>query len=310
MTRVAWKVLLSWGLVANLVGCSTVSERQSQPALAEAGTPVPVIGPDPALAAEPVADALLPTAPGRVAVEHDEARAAANALQSAGGRNAERLEAPARELGTYDPWERYNRRMHRFNNAADRSVARPVARAYAKTVPATVRSGVSNLFRNLGQPATAVNAMLQGNLKHSAQALGRFLVNSTIGMAGVFDVASRMKLPEREEDFGQTLASWGWRRSRYFELPFLGPSTVRDALGIAGDSPLQPVSYVEADRIRLGLKAISLIDRRAGLMAFDSLKDEAVDDYRLVRDAWTQRRKFQIESRKDDEAGLPDYLKE
>jgi len=120
---------------------------------------------------------------------------------------------PSEASGVYDPWEHFNRRMHRFNNAVDRSVARPVAKAYVNVMPALVRSKVSNFFDNLGQPTTAVNALLQGKVKHSAQALGRFLVNSTVGVAGLFDPASRMKMPEREEDFGQTLATWGWKRA-------------------------------------------------------------------------------------------------
>jgi phospholipid-binding lipoprotein MlaA len=310
MTRVAWKVLLSLGLVASLVSCATISEKQPRSALTQAYTPMSVIVSDPAPTAEPIAADSVPTAPDRVDAEHDETRAAAKSLESGGDKKDENLEMPAGEVGIYDPWERYNRKMHRFNNAADRSVARPVARAYVKIVPVPVRSGVSNFFDNLGQPATVVNALLQGKVKHSAQALGRFLVNSTIGAVGIFDPASRMKLPERDEDFGQTLATWGWRRSRYFELPFFGPSTVRDAFGIAGGSPLQPVFYVEADKVRLGLKAINLIDKRARLMAFDSLKDEVVDDYLLVRDAWSQRRKFHIGDSTDDEASLPDYLDE
>lgn len=213
-------------------------------------------------------------------------------------------------MGVHDPWERFNRRMHRFNNAVDRSVARPVAKAYVKVVPEPVRSRVSNFFDNLGQPATAVNALLQGKVKHSAQAMGRFLINSTVGVAGLFDPASRMKIPEREEDFGQTLATWGWRRSRYLELPFFGPSTVRDAFGIAGDSPLQPMSHVEADKVRIGLTALNLVDMRTRLMAFDSLRDEASDDYLLVRDTWSQRRDFQIKEDTGGDAPLPDYLKE
>jgi phospholipid-binding lipoprotein MlaA len=309
MTRVAWKVLLSLGLVANLAGCATVAEKQPRPALAKADTPVSVIASDSAPAAQPIAADLAPAAPDRVDAEHDETRVAAKSLEPGGDKKGENLEMPAGEVGIYDPWERYNRRMHRFNNAADRTVARPVAKAYVKVVPAPVRSGVSNFFDNLGQPATAVNALLQGKVKHSAQALGRFLVNSTIGVAGIFDPASRMRLPERDEDFGQTLATWGWRRSRYFELPFFSPSTVRDAFGIAGDSPLQPVSYMEADKVRLGLRTIGLIDMRERLMAFDSLKDEVVDDYLLVRDTWSQRRNFQIGGSTEDEASLPDYLK-
>ncbi|WP_093279793.1 VacJ family lipoprotein [Pseudoxanthomonas sp. CF125] len=311
MTRVVfWKVLLSLGLVASLVGCATVSEKQPHSALAQADTPVSMIVSDPAPAAVPIAPDFVPTVPDRVDVERDETRVAAKFVESGGDKKSENLEMPAGKVGIYDPWERYNRKMHRFNIAADRSVARPVARAYVKVVPAPVRSGVSNFFDNLGQPATAVNALLQGKVKHSAQALGRFVVNSTIGVAGIFDPASRMKLPERDEDFGQTLATWGWRRSRYFELPFFGPSTVRDAFGIAGDLPLQPLSYVEADKVRLGLKAIGLIDMRARLLAFDSLKDEVIDDYLLVRDTWSQHRNFRIKEDTGRDASLPDYLKE
>lgn len=211
----------------------------------------------------------------------------------------------------YDPWERFNRRMHRFNAVVDRSVARPVATAYAKVLPAPVRSKVGNFFDNLGQPATAVNALLQGRFKHSAEALGRFAVNSTLGLAGLFDPAARLKMRKREEDFGQTLATWGWKRSRYIELPFLGPSTIRDALGLVGDSPLQPLARVETDKVRIGLEALNLVDMRARLMPFDSLRDQAQDEYLLVRDLWAQRRIHQIRRQEEDDgASLPDYLKE
>lgn len=210
----------------------------------------------------------------------------------------------------YDPWERFNRKMHRFNAAVDRSVARPVATAYAKVLPAPVRSKVGNFFDNLGQPATAVNALLQGRFKHSAEALGRFAVNSTLGLAGLFDPAARLKMRKREEDFGQTLATWGWKRSRYIELPFLGPSTIRDALGLMGDSHLQPLAQVETDKVRIGLGALHLVDMRARLMPFDSLRDQAQDEYLLVRDLWAQRRTYQIRQEEDDGESLPGYLKE
>lgn len=309
MTRLTWMILLNLGLVASLVGCATLAD-QPRSALAQAGAPVPVIATDPAFAAGSIAADPVPAVPDRVDMDHDETRVASSSSESEGDKRSDNLEMPTGEVGIYDPWERYNRKMHRFNNAVDRSVAQPVATAYVKLVPAPVRSGVSNFFDNLGQPATAVNALLQGKVRHSAQALARFLVNTTVGAAGIFDPARRMKLPERDEDFGQTLATWGWRRSRYFELPFFGPSTVRDAFGIAGDTPLQPVSYVESDKVRLGMAAINLIDMRARLTAFDSLKDEAVDDYLLVRDAWSQRRNFQIKGDTDGDASLPDYLRE
>jgi phospholipid-binding lipoprotein MlaA len=209
-----------------------------------------------------------------------------------------------------DPWEPFNRRVHRFNAVIDRAVARPVANAYVVVVPAPVRSVVSNFFDNLGQPATAVNALLQGRVRHSAEALGRFLLNSTVGVAGLFDPAARLKMPEREEDFGQTLANWGWRRSRYLELPLFGPSTVRDAIGRVGDFSLQPLARIEPDKIRIGLQALGLADGRARLMNLDSLREAAQDDYLLVRDSWAQRRDFQIRKDAKEGAALPDYLKE
>lgn len=217
---------------------------------------------------------------------------------------------PSDASAVHDPWEPFNRRVHRFNSMVDRTVAQPVAHAYVAGVPAPVRNRVSNFFDNLGQPVTAVNAMLQGRVGQSAEALGRFLLNSTVGVAGLFDPATRFKMRKRDEDFGQTLGYWGWRRSRYIELPFLGPSTVRDVLGLAGDYSLQPLSQVESNNARVSLQTLGLVDGRARLMNLDSLRDEAQDDYLLVRDSWTQRRNFQIQKDAKEGAALPDYLKE
>lgn len=210
----------------------------------------------------------------------------------------------------YDPWERYNRRMHRFNNAVDRRVARPLAQAYVRAVPAPVRGGVSNFFNNLGQPVSAVNALLQGKPKQAAHSLGRFVLNSTLGIGGVFDPASAAKLENRSEDFGQTLGVWGWKRSRYVELPLFGPRTLRDVLGMAGDAPLSPLRQVDADRIRVPLQGMQLVDLRAQLLSTDALREGVEDDYALVRDAWSQRRAYQISGDRDAGEGLPDYLRD
>ncbi|MBW8810957.1 MAG: VacJ family lipoprotein, partial [Lysobacter sp.] len=176
------------------------------------------------------------------------------------------LPAPANVPGAYDPWEKYNRKMHRFNMAVDKGIARPLARAYTKVVPRPVRLGVSNFFNNLGQPVSILNALLQGKPKQAAQSLGRFALNSTLGIAGIFDPASDAKLPNRSEDFGQTLGVWGWKRSRYLELPLFGPRTVRDAFGALGDAPLSPLRQVERDRIRIPLQGLQLVDVRAQLL--------------------------------------------
>ncbi|HEY4559563.1 MAG TPA: VacJ family lipoprotein [Lysobacter sp.] len=211
--------------------------------------------------------------------------------------------------GAYDPWEPYNRRMHRFNNAVDRRVAKPLANAYVKVVPRPVRSGVSNFFSNLGQPLAAINSLLQGRPKQAAHALGRFVVNSTLGIGGVFDPASDAKLEMPNEDFGQTLGVWGWKRSRYVELPLFGPRTLRDVVGMVGDAPLSPLRQVEADKVRVPLQGLQLVDLRAQLMSTDALREGAEDDYALVRDAWMQRRAYQIDGDRDDDS-LPDYLRE
>lgn len=223
------------------------------------------------------------------------------------------LPAPAQSPIAYDPWEKFNRKVHAFNNAVDRAVARPLARAYVAVVPRPVRLGVGNFFDNLRQPLTMVNQLLQGRPRDATQTFGRFLLNSTVGIGGIFDPASDLKMKRRSEDFGQTLGTWGWKRSRYVELPFFGPRTVRDVLGLAGDMPLSPTRYVEDDKARIFLQGLNLVDTRAQLLSLDSLREGAVDDYALVRDSWLQRRNYQIEShrtQKQTEAELPEYLQD
>jgi phospholipid-binding lipoprotein MlaA len=220
------------------------------------------------------------------------------------------LPAPAQMPVSYDPWENWNRKVHGFNNAVDRSIARPLAKAYEAVVPRPVRLGVSNFFNNLGQPVTAVNALLQGKPKAAGQAMGRFLLNSTLGIGGIFDPASDADLPRHNEDFGQTLGVWGWKTSRYVELPLFGPRTLRDSFGLIGDAPLSPTRQVGDDRTRFFLQGLQLVDVRTQLFAVDAMRQGATDEYALVRDAWLQRRNYQIhgDRRRAADEGLPDYL--
>lgn len=222
------------------------------------------------------------------------------------------LPAPAQLPQSYDPWEPLNRRVHAFNNVVDRSIAKPLAKAYVKVVPRPVRLGVSNFFHNLGQPVSALNALLQGKFKQSAQSLGRFLLNSTLGIGGIFDPASDARLPNKSEDFGQTLGVWGWKTSRYVELPLFGPRTVRDSFGLVGDGQLSPIRQVEDDKTRVFLQGLQLVDVRTQLFAVDGMREGAIDDYALVRDAWLQRRNYQIfgDSEQYEDESLPDYLRE
>ena len=218
---------------------------------------------------------------------------------------------------SYDPWEKWNRKVHVFNNGVDRYVAKPLATAYVKVVPRPVRNGVHNFFGNLGQPLTVVNSLLQGKPGEAWDAFGRFLINTTVGVAGIFDVATHEQVPNTSEDFGQTLGVWGWKQSRYVELPLFGPRTVRDTFGLVGDAPLSPVRRVENDKARIFLQGLQLVDVRTQLMAIDSMREGALDEYALVRDGWLQRRNYQISdegerSRRKGKANddLPDYLRD
>jgi phospholipid-binding lipoprotein MlaA len=222
------------------------------------------------------------------------------------------LPAPAELPASYDPWEPLNRRVHAFNNVVDRRIARPLAKAYVAVVPRPVRLGVGNFFNNLGQPISALNALLQGQPKRAGQAMGRFAINTTLGFGGLFDPASSVGLPMHSEDFGQTLGVWGWQRSRYVELPLFGPRTVRDVFGLIGDAPLAPLRQVESDRARVFLQGLQLVDVRTQLFAVDSMREGATDEYALFRDAWLQRRRYQIfgdrQQKQDD--SLPAYLRD
>jgi phospholipid-binding lipoprotein MlaA len=214
---------------------------------------------------------------------------------------------------SYDPWERYNRGMHRFNVAVDRSIAKPVATGYTKVLPSPVRQSVTNFFANLGSPLTMVNQLLQGHPGDAWDTFGRFLMNTTLGIGGLFDPASKAQISNKKEDFGQTLATWGWRNSRYFELPFFGPRTLRDTFGLVGDYPLSPLRQVENDKVRIGLQGVQLVDTRARLLSLEDIRTEAQDEYALVRDAWMQRRNYQIQRDlrgHQDDAQLPDYLRD
>jgi len=222
------------------------------------------------------------------------------------------LPTPAELPASYDPWEGFNRRVHRFNDVVDRRIAKPLAKAYVATVPRPVRLGVSNFFSNLGQPVSALNSLLQGKPKQAAQAFGRFALNSTLGLAGIFDPATDAKLPHRSEDFGQTLGVWGWKRSRYVELPLFGPRTVRDVFGMVGDAPLAPIRGIEEDKARVFLQGLQLVDVRTQLLSVDSMREGATDGYALLRDAWMQRRNYQIfgDRQFEGDESLPDYLRE
>ncbi len=195
-----------------------------------------------------------------------------------------------------DPWEEFNRKIHGFNNAADKYVLRPLAVGYDKIMPDPVQAGVSRFFANLSLPATVVNQALQGRPGDAAWSLGRFVVNTTVGIGGVFDPSSRFGMPRRDdEDFGQTLATWGWQDSRYLVVPLLGPRTLRDTVAILGDQPLSPIGQIQDNGTANGLQLLEIVDGRTRMLPMDEIRRSALDDYLFVRDAWSQRRNHQVQ---------------
>ncbi|MDQ7728312.1 VacJ family lipoprotein [Halomonas sp. SpR8] len=198
----------------------------------------------------------------------------------------------AEDANPDDPWEGFNRKVFAFNDVLDRYALKPVARGYRTITPDPVETGVGNFFSNLGEVRTALNSMLQGKPANAGLATSRFLINSTVGIGGLLDYATLMEVTADKEDFGQTLAVWGWEDSRYLVLPFLGPSTLRDTTGLPADIAAYPVTYVDDDTARISLTALNLIDTRAGLLAQEELISG--DRYRFIRDAYLQSRQFEV----------------
>ncbi len=203
-----------------------------------------------------------------------------------------------------DPWEAYNRKIHTFNMKLDKAVARPVAKGYETVVPEAPRRGVRNFFRNLSYPVTFLNLLLQGKFEDSLTATGRFLMNSTVGVLGFVDVATKVEIPEYDEDFGQTLAVWGWKNSRYLVMPVFGPYTARDFLGRSFYGYFSPISYVAREYNNYIPMVVDLISLRAELLPFQAELDAANDPYVLIRDAYLQNREFNIY---DGNPPAPDY---
>jgi phospholipid-binding lipoprotein MlaA len=201
---------------------------------------------------------------------------------------------PAGEGDPRDRFEPTNRAIHRFNDALDRNVAKPVAKAYVKVTPAPVRTGFSNFFRNLTFPTVIINDLLQLKVKGFANDTARLIVNTTIGIGGLFDPASQIGLSAGNEDFGQTLGRWGVPAGPYVVLPFFGPSNVRDAFGLAADQFTDPKNYVKNDYVSWGLTGLSLVDLRAELLATETVLSNANDPYAFVRNAYLQRREYLV----------------
>ena len=203
-----------------------------------------------------------------------------------------------------DPWEGFNRKVYAFNDGLDRVIVRPIAVGYDKIMPDPFQRGVGNFYRNLDAPVTLLSQLLQGKFKQSLDSLSRFVMNSTIGLLGFFDVATKFGIPFYNEDLGQTLATWGYTDSRYLLLPIFGPSTFRDGFGRLTDSFIHPVGRAIHGRNEWGLWIVRGIDQRARYLEQDAELKQAYDPYVLMRDVWMQNRLYQIY---DGDPPMTDY---
>ncbi len=192
-----------------------------------------------------------------------------------------------------DPLEGYNRAMFKFNDGVDKAIIKPVASGYKEVVPAFARTGVTNFFSNLGDVWIGINNVLQGKPGAGASDFGRFAINTTVGIFGLFDVASNAGLEKHNEDFGQTLGRWGVGSGPYVVLPILGPSTLRDGFSLlVVDWHGDPLWYVGNIPTRNELVGTRLVDGRANLLDASRLAEEAaLDRYAYLRSAYLQRRR-------------------
>lgn len=195
-----------------------------------------------------------------------------------------------------DPYEGFNRAMFAVNEGIDKAVAKPVAKGYDAAVPLPVKAGVGNFFGNVGDLWIGINNGLQGKAVDGAGDIGRLLINSTVGIFGLFDVASELGFEKHDEDFGQTLGRWGVGDGGYLFWPVFGPRTVRDTGGLVVDSFADPVSWgIENIPVRNSTYALRFVDVRASLLPADKVVEEAaLDKYAYIRDAYLQRRRNQI----------------
>ena len=191
-----------------------------------------------------------------------------------------------------DPLEPMNRAIYNFNDGLDTAIIRPVAEGYRAVLPSFVRTGVSNFFANINDVLIALNNLLQGKLVNAISDVGRVVVNTTVGIVGLFDVATHFGLEKHNEDFGQTLGYWGVGDGPYIVLPIFGPSNLRDTVGRIVDFRTDPITYVHSMRARNALWLTRAVSQRAELLDTSKILEvAALDPYEFLRDAYLQRRR-------------------
>ena len=214
------------------------------------------------------------------------------------------FETTVAEDEIYDPIEPFNRAMFGFNNMADKIILEPAAKGYKK-LPSPLQSGIGNFFNNIKLPLVALNQLLQGQGKNAAQSTGRFFVNSTIGVFGLVDVADKIGLEQKEEDFGQTLATWGVGDGFYIVLPLFGPSNIRDTTGMVMTMMTDPVNAYAVSQGEAWIvptrTAANAVDQRSKIIdEVNALRNNSVDYYAAVRSSYYQNRKAAIQNTDDD----------
>lgn len=202
--------------------------------------------------------------------------------------------APKDQRSPDDPWEPLNRRISNFNEAVDRATLKPLAKGYQAVLPDPVETAVANFSNNLLGPRNIINNFLQGKFKRGFSETGRFIANSTLGLLGLIDVGTDIGLEAHNEDFGETLATWGVPRGPYVVIPILGPRTFRDATMIPLNFLADPLFHYDNDVARRWLYGIRLVDVRARLLSLDSLTEDSFDRYLTIRESYLQNREYRI----------------
>ncbi|MDE2261747.1 MAG: VacJ family lipoprotein [Gammaproteobacteria bacterium] len=216
---------------------------------------------------------------------------------------------PPSERNPRDPWQRINRGIYKFNDVFDRTIAQPVSRTYVRALPPVVRTGIDNFFNNVTYPDVIVNALLQGQLKPFARDTGRFVVNTTVGVAGLFDPATHIGLAYEDRDFGQTFGKWGIPSGPFVVVPFLGPSDVRDGLGRIPDAYAEPWAYIQNPYWDYGTLLLYEVRNRAALLPLTDMANKTYDPYAFERNAYLQNRDFMVKG-PQAENGAEEELKQ
>lgn len=189
-----------------------------------------------------------------------------------------------------DPYENGNRKIYAFNVAIDKAIVKPIAKGYDFVMPNIAQKGVLNAYNNIGEIPNIANDILQIDAPWTLVDTWRFILNTTIGIAGLFDVATSLGLPKHTQDFGLTLAKWGAKDTPYIMLPLLGPSTLRDTVGVPFNFALNPATYITPWQAYAAVKSVNVVSARANLLSADKVIEESFDPYIFVRNAYLQKR--------------------